>query len=403
MAARLAAVRTIDLAVVGGGPAGAAAALGAARAGLSVLLFEPRSKMPDKPCGEGILPAGVAVLRALGLGELVGEGLALPRIRYVFAGGRELDVPLPEPGRAIERPVLMAALERALEREPGVTRVDSTVACARGDGFELVARGRRWNARTLIAADGLQGRAASWLGRRPSRRTRYGLRARALQRERLEHVEVHLGRESEVYLTPLPGGRINVAVLADAPLGPARIWLARALTEHPRAARRLGAWVTAPAARALGAAVPSRVAAESAFLAGDATGGVDPVLGCGVGLALTTGLAAAEGARRVLAEGSGAPEREYTRFVRAETHLRRLVAGGLVFLAAHPALQGGVARLLEAMPAVTTGLAARVGGVRAARLHGNRPGPDLRMRATWPAPSSPAPCPTPTGPSTSDT
>jgi len=72
-----------DLAVVGGGPAGAAAALGAARAGLSVALFEPQTA-PDKPCGEGIMPAGVAALRALGLDGLLAQGRPLERIRYVL-------------------------------------------------------------------------------------------------------------------------------------------------------------------------------------------------------------------------------------------------------------------------------------------------------------------------------
>src|SRR6185436_14788508 len=41
-----------DVAVIGAGPAGAAAALSAARAGLSVALFEPQAEL-DKPCGEG--------------------------------------------------------------------------------------------------------------------------------------------------------------------------------------------------------------------------------------------------------------------------------------------------------------------------------------------------------------
>ena len=81
-----------DLAVLGGGPAGAAAALGAARAGLSVALFEPQTELADKPCGEGILPAGVAALRELGFDELVRRAAPLERLRYVLAGGRELPI-----------------------------------------------------------------------------------------------------------------------------------------------------------------------------------------------------------------------------------------------------------------------------------------------------------------------
>lgn len=357
---------SFDLAVIGAGPAGAAAALGAARAGRTVALFEPQVEPPDKPCGEGILPAGVAALRSLGFGELLAQGVPLPRIRYVLASGREIDVPLPSEGCALERPVLAAALARALAAEPRVTRFARHVTSVRVQaGFELSSGAERWSARILVAADGLRGKGAAWLRSPGANSGRYGLRARAEAQADLRHVEVHLGRRSEVYLTPLPGGRINVAVLRDAiPGGPrsSASWLQEALEEHPRAARRLGRWITAPEGRALTHRHPRCVARDGAFLSGDATGGVDPVLGCGVSVALTTGLAAAEAAGRALTRGSGAPERWYARVVRRETSLRRGVAQALVFLAAHPRLQCGVARLFTAWPEGAAHLARQVGG-----------------------------------------
>jgi 2-polyprenyl-6-methoxyphenol hydroxylase-like FAD-dependent oxidoreductase len=198
---------------------------------------------------------------------------------------------------------------------------------------------------------------------------RFGLRAHAEARAALEHVEVHLGRTSEIYLTPLGARRLNVAVLRDElPPGerPAA-WLAAALAEHPRAARTLGDWVTPPEARALTRALPRRAAASGAFLVGDAAGGVDPVLGCGVAIALSTGLAAARAARCVLSGGSGAPERQYIRFAAGETRCRRMLADGLVFLARHPWLQANVARALSAWPTASTRLAKRVAGHPAAK------------------------------------
>lgn len=342
-----------DLAVVGAGPAGAAAALSAARRGLTVALFEPRTG-DDKPCGEGIMPSGVRALAELGLGGILRAGQPLERVGYVLASGRELEIELPEPGVAIERPPLARALSAALAREPRVARFDQRVAtAAHPDGFHLRGGGQCWSAATLIAADGIQGEAAGWLRRPRGGRPRFGLRARAEARGALERVEVHLGPASEVYLTPLPERRINVAVLLDGPpqaRASGTSWLEAALDEHPRARAALGPWTTLPEARALHRARPLRVAERSAFLAGDAAGGVDPVLGCGVAIALATGIAAGAAAARVLREGSGAPERDYARLVARETRLRRAVASSLTFLGAHAGLQEVAARLLRAWP-----------------------------------------------------
>ena len=54
-----------DLIVIGGGPAGAAAAIVAARAGVQVVLLEKGPHGRDKVCGDGLTPRAVAALEEL--------------------------------------------------------------------------------------------------------------------------------------------------------------------------------------------------------------------------------------------------------------------------------------------------------------------------------------------------
>jgi flavin-dependent dehydrogenase len=58
---------THDLLIVGGGPAGLATALHAARVGLDVTVWEQRPGVVDKACGEGLMPGAVAALQDLGV------------------------------------------------------------------------------------------------------------------------------------------------------------------------------------------------------------------------------------------------------------------------------------------------------------------------------------------------
>ena len=75
--------RTWDVAIVGAGPAGTAAALAAlsARPGLDVLLLD-RSEFPrDKACGDGIAPQVMDVLADVGVRGLLGDKVPIPRLR----------------------------------------------------------------------------------------------------------------------------------------------------------------------------------------------------------------------------------------------------------------------------------------------------------------------------------
>src|SRR4051794_17107332 len=71
-----------DLVVVGAGPAGAAAALGALRAdpSLSVALLDRDDFPRDKACGDGIAPHIVDLLEDAGVTGIVDDWVPVPRL-----------------------------------------------------------------------------------------------------------------------------------------------------------------------------------------------------------------------------------------------------------------------------------------------------------------------------------
>ena len=76
-----------DVVIAGGGPAGASLAVMLGRAGLTVELYDSHRFPREKPCGEGLMPAGVAVLERLRLLDAVG-GRRLSGVRYTGFGLR---------------------------------------------------------------------------------------------------------------------------------------------------------------------------------------------------------------------------------------------------------------------------------------------------------------------------
>ena len=58
--------KSVDVFIVGGGPAGLATAIAARRHGLSVIVADGAIPPIDKPCGEGLMPDGVEALHNLG-------------------------------------------------------------------------------------------------------------------------------------------------------------------------------------------------------------------------------------------------------------------------------------------------------------------------------------------------
>src|SRR5690242_21714931 len=105
-------MQTFDVAVVGAGPAGSAAALAATRAGARVLLLD-RAEFPrDKACGDGIAPQVLDVLADLGLGGVVDDfrPVSTLTIGYPPGLGEATSGRMRRPVRVVPREVLDARL-----------------------------------------------------------------------------------------------------------------------------------------------------------------------------------------------------------------------------------------------------------------------------------------------------
>ena len=119
--------------IVGGGPAGAAAAITLARAGADHLLVERTRETGDALCGGFLSWRSLETLGALGIdAEQLGQPITRTRL---FAGSHVAEAPLPRHARAVSRhrldSLLLAAAARAgarIERGVHIRRLDDVSA-----------------------------------------------------------------------------------------------------------------------------------------------------------------------------------------------------------------------------------------------------------------------------------
>jgi len=323
-------VLTADVAVVGGGPAGAAAAITLARAGRRVVLVDKARFPRDKCCGDGLTVSALRRLEGLGLRpEAVASWKAVDDVFVRSPSGRTVRFPLPRGAGTYAAVARRTDLDAALldvAREAGVEVYEGhgltgAAPAPGGDAIHLEVAGLGpVAARYAVGADGMWSPLRKALG---ANQPGYLGDWHAF-RQYFTDVTGPAAEELTVWFEPdmlpgymwsfpLPGGQANVGFgiprLEGEPTSAMKAQWQELLTRpHVRAA--LGpsarpasphkAW---PIPAGLGRAVLATAGGRAMFV-GDAARATDPMTGEGIGQALETAELAA-GA--ILASGPFAP------------------------------------------------------------------------------------------------
>ncbi len=309
---------TADIAIIGAGIAGCAAALTLANSGLSVAMIAPPPDGRDR-IGEFLSPAGNAILRDLGLAEAFAAGPHREANATFASWGSELLAPrnaivhVEGPGHVLDRPAFERMLRDAVECSVVAATVDDA-AFEDGRWSLRLSDGTSLTARFVLDCSG----RAGVLGKR--RRVDRLVAAYGFLHQYNDDVEPTPATLIEAvasgwwYASLLPDRRLSLAFFADPDTMPRRIshdtgiWLG-----HIEQTRFIRQWLESACYRV--GAPPVLTSAGTTWLdppagprwaaAGDSAAAFDPLSSHGLTSALWSGRRAALAAA---ADSAGDPE-----------------------------------------------------------------------------------------------
>ncbi|HVL97800.1 MAG TPA: geranylgeranyl reductase family protein [Egibacteraceae bacterium] len=353
----------VDVAVVGGGPAGAAASYYLARQGRSVLVVEQKAFPRDKACGDGLTPRAVRMLVDMGLGDRFGDWRRVQGVRVRAAATTRTarmpptrqwcDFGLVVPRRVLDATVLdnAAAAGATVRYNTRALRPVVERGRVRGLVIRAGAREETVSAAWVVCAEGSTGRVLRALGRTHDLHYPVGLALRQYSPAgslQLDWFDVYVDLRKNGALLPgygwaFPGvgGAVNVGVgLLNTAHGWNRVSLHGHLDRFVARLERDG--VLAPGAPVgrrggrlfMGGSVwPPH--GPGYVLVGDAAGMINPATGEGIAYAYETGRTAARHVHAAMDCGAQSVP-EYTREVERHYGDYHRLGRGLVTMIADP-------------------------------------------------------------------
>jgi menaquinone-9 beta-reductase len=282
-----------DIFVIGGGPAGLAAAITARQRGFRVVVADGSKPPIDKACGEGFLPDGLEALEHLGIHVPVDEAFPFRGVRFLTSSlSAEAQFPDGGCGLAVRRTVLHRLMAERAEQLGADLLWQTAVPGVSAEGVHLGERHVR--ARWIVGADGLNSRVRRWAGLEASFRPhlRYAFRQHFRIAPWSDHMEVYWGTRCQGYAIAVNSEQVCVALASYDP----GLRLEDGLRELPALRARLqGAETLSTERGALtGNRKLRRVWRSNVALIGDASGTVDAITGEGMGLAFRQAVALAD-------------------------------------------------------------------------------------------------------------
>jgi len=273
---------TTDVLVIGGGPAGLAAAIAARRKGISVTVADGARPPIDKACGEGLLPGTLAALRELGISISSNDGQVFRRIRFID-GGISAEAQFPgESSIGVRRTVLHRKMVERAE-ESGVELLWNSPVTGISRRCAIVG-GKAIPTKWVVGADGVHSRGRRWSGLDSGVHCEVRFAQRRHYRARLltDCVEVYWGRKIQAYVTPLANEETCVVLISRDPA----MRFEEALREFPGLAASLSNAKLSSVQRGTVTATCKldRVYRGNVALVGDASGSVDAITGEGLEL-----------------------------------------------------------------------------------------------------------------------
>jgi flavin-dependent dehydrogenase len=329
-----------DVAIIGGGPAGSAAAISLARMGRSVVIVE-REKFPRFHIGESLLPYSMAAFDRLGIREKL-DATAFPKfggeiatadgertLKFYFKDGFQLRHQQSYQVQRAEFDQML--LDRAIEcgaevrEEVSVQKVDF-----RPDGVTLLLGAGELQARYVLDCSGRH----SVIGRQLGLKLEYAHLKKFSCYAHFENVQRDDGidagltrlvraRDHWFWLIPLSETRTSIGVVMDSTAFRARKWtpetaLSATLHESPLMRERMADAERVTPVHSAGdySYRNKQLTGDRWMLAGDAAGFIDPIFSTGVFLALESGEQCAAALDAVLHQ-PGRRARLFRRYERA--------------------------------------------------------------------------------------